>query len=71
MEIDFPLRGLGGEVRSLRIDPQRHNLSPHRSIVERVRGGAERLPSPDRNLFIRHSASTSCLLPLDSDADCY
>jgi hypothetical protein len=43
MEIDFPFRGFGGEVRSRGIDSQRHNTSPHRCITERDRSIAGEL----------------------------
>lgn len=44
-----------GWITSLRMGDVGHNLSPHGSIAKRVRDCAERLPSPDRILFIRCS----------------
>ena len=40
METDVPLCGLGREVWSLGVDPQRHDTSPHHSIAEFARVGS-------------------------------
>src|SRR6516165_3929790 len=38
MKVDFPFRGLGGEVRSRGIDSQRHSTSPHGSLPNGIVG---------------------------------
>ena len=47
-------RATGG-VTTFRIGHGRHNPSSSGSLLERVKGRDERLPSPDRNLLIRCS----------------